>query len=104
VGGNQILQSVADGFGSYSALFTADCRKVYGEDVIKDNMLCAGGVDGEDSCERDSGSPMTCRQEGAQSDNLCGLASYGLSCGLQGVPGVYTQVSHFIGWIQDNQE
>ncbi len=31
---------------------------------------------------------------------LCGLASFGLGCGT--VPGVYTEVQHFLDWIQDN--
>ena len=32
---------------------------------------------------------------------LCGLASFGLGCS-GAVPGVYTEVSHYVEWIGEN--
>lgn len=76
----------------------ADCSAIFGEEAIQDNMLCAGG-NSRDACERDSGSPLTC-MKGVQTF-LCGLASFGLGCS-GAVPGVYTEVSHYVEWIGEN--
>ena len=50
--------------------------------------------------QRDSGSPLTCAK--GVEFFLCGLASFGLGCGVAGIPGVYTEVSYFVDWIADN--
>lgn len=34
---------------------------------------------------------------------VAGIVSYGIEkCGLDGVPGVYTKVSHYVDWIKAN--
>ncbi|XP_046679867.1 CLIP domain-containing serine protease 14D-like [Homalodisca vitripennis] len=74
--------------------------------VISDKQLCAGGIQGEVTCDGDSGGPLM------MSDGLnpttyyvVGITSYGLkkkdrSC-VSGVPDVFTRVSEYIPWILD---
>ena len=58
---------------------------------------------GVDSCSGDSGGPLFSRaRSGKKSDPLflTGVVSYGTNlCGV-GVPGVYTNVTHYIDWIR----
>lgn len=77
----------------------ADCRVAYGESDIFDSMICAG-ADGLDSCQGDSGGPMTCTS--GVSTYLCGIVSWGYGCARPDYPGVYTEVSYFVDWIQAN--
>jgi len=76
-------------------LTDGECRLDYGDQSIKDSMLCAGDT-GKDACQGDSGGPLTCS---ASLDILCGLVSWGLGCGREGYPGVYTEVAFFSDWI-----
>merc|ERR1719481_1452252 len=75
-----------------------DCIAGYGGDLIYDSMLCVGGVGGKDACQGDSGGPLSCGAE------LSGLISWGYGCGDPQYPGVYTQISHFITWINNNMQ
>jgi len=72
-----------------------DCRNSYGQNDILDNMICAG-VAGKDSCQGDSGGPFMCGNQ------LSGIVSWGYGCAEAGYPGVYTQTSYFIDWINNN--
>uniref|UniRef100_A0A6M2E398 Putative trypsin-like serine protease n=1 Tax=Xenopsylla cheopis TaxID=163159 RepID=A0A6M2E398_XENCH len=67
---------------------------LYYEELLSTDMLCAGGR-GKDSCQGDSGGPLVCN------DKLAGIVSFGRGCGK--VPGVYTDVSHYISWIKAAQ-
>ena len=76
-----------------------ECRAEYGESDILDSMICAGTeAGGVDSCQGDSGGPMVC--DGGS--YLCGIVSWGYGCARPGVPGVYTEVSYFVDWVQAN--
>ncbi|ODM99657.1 Trypsin-1 [Orchesella cincta] len=64
---------------------------------VTNSMLCAGRVRGlSDSCNGDSGGPLTTVDGGY----LAGIVSWGTLCALPLQPGVYTQVSHYIDWIE----
>jgi secreted trypsin-like serine protease len=68
---------------------------------ISTNNICGGVQEGgKDSCQGDSGGPLVVRTE----DNFyvqVGVVSWGLGCGLRGVPGVYTRVAAFEGWLRE---
>ncbi|XP_078075459.1 granzyme K-like [Mustelus asterias] len=63
--------------------------------VITTEMLCAGdSKGGKDACQGDSGGPLICE------DELQGIVSFGIKCGLRYKPGIYTRVTQYIEWIQ----
>jgi len=65
-------------------------------------FLCAGHKKGkEDACSGDSGGPLIVSREDGRS-MLWGIVSWGIGCGVAGRPGVYTRVSQFTNWIDDN--
>ncbi|NXU83203.1 TPA protein, partial [Xiphorhynchus elegans] len=68
--------------------------------TVTDNMLCAGDTRHlDDACKGDSGGPLVCLKEGRM--YLIGIISWGIGCGRRDVPGVYTKVNRYLGWIQD---
>merc|ERR1719211_185056 len=73
------------------------CRLEYSFSIA-DSMICAGEA-GKDSCQGDSGGPMVCyNQDG--SGYLGGIVSWGIGCGGLYHPGVYTEVSYFVDWVE----
>lgn len=67
---------------------------------IDKTQLCAGGEAEKDSCRGDSGGPLMFQQNGVWV--AAGIVSFGVKCGTQGVPGVYTRVSQYMDWITKN--
>lgn len=66
--------------------------------------MCAGGERGRDSCVGDSGGPLmhTFKNDSGQW-YIEGVVSFGNQrCGSEGWPGVYTRVSDYLGWINEN--
>jgi secreted trypsin-like serine protease len=74
----------------------ADCAADYrqaGVELIPEDSICAGQR-GVDTCQGDSGGPMV-RRDAIGRWLQVGIVSWGLGCGRDGYPGVYTQVSTF---------
>uniref|UniRef100_A0A8D3DM26 trypsin n=1 Tax=Scophthalmus maximus TaxID=52904 RepID=A0A8D3DM26_SCOMX len=75
------------------------CRhKDYYENMISDNMFCAGRPDwSQDACEGDSGGPLVCEVGGRLFQ--FGVISWGDGCAKEYRPGVYSRVTNYNGWI-----
>lgn len=56
-------------------------------------MFCAGQAN-KDACQGDSGGPLVC------DGKLAGVVSHGKGCGLDGFPGIYSDVAYYRGWIE----
>ena len=66
---------------------------------IDENMICAVDT-GKDACYGDSGGPLVCLD--GSKPVLSGIVSFGESCANNKFPGVYTKVSSYLSWINDN--
>lgn len=81
-------------------LSNAACRaknSVYSGKVV-DSMMCASVPQGgKDACKRDSGGPLVADLGGRNS--LVGVVSWGQGCAEASYPGVYTRVTSFRAWI-----
>lgn len=71
---------------------------------VAETQLCAGGEQGKDSCNGDSGGPLMAHHKDNQGQAywyLAGLTSFGLDkCGTKGFPGVYTRLTSYVDWIE----
>jgi len=84
-----------------------DCKKKaklpQGWEFDIETQICAGGIEGEDSCNGDSGGPLITRSAKDPWFQV-GVVSFGASeCG-NGVPGFYTNVVPYLPWIEKNLE
>ncbi|KAM9672724.1 complement C1s subcomponent isoform 2-T4 [Trichechus inunguis] len=75
-----------------------DSKVVTGRYVFTDNMICAGGEKGVDSCEGDSGGAFAIQDPNEENPKfyVAGLVSWGPQCGTYGI---YTKVKNYIDWI-----
>ena len=75
------------------------CQAAYGQ--ITMGMLCAGYDEGgKDSCQGDSGGPLVV-QASDNSWKLAGVVSFGFGCARPGFYGVYTRVSVYTSWLDE---
>ena len=73
----------------------------YNENDITENMVCAGFErGGKDACQGDSGGPMVW-DEGPVT--MVGVISWGVGCGGAKLPGVYTRVANYMGWLNETR-
>ena len=79
------------------------CRRKFR--TMTSGMICAGGQEGKDSCQSDSGGPLTVRS-GSGQHVLIGVNSHGhiAGCGSEGYPGVFTRISRYRTWIERNMK
>ncbi|KAL3283570.1 hypothetical protein HHI36_006709 [Cryptolaemus montrouzieri] len=67
--------------------------------LLNNCQICAGLPEGgKDACQGDSGGPLICQT--GEKYVLCGIVSWGIGCGRQEFPGIYTKVSCFVEWIR----
>ncbi|KAK2492271.1 hypothetical protein MC885_019351 [Smutsia gigantea] len=72
---------------------------VYGGAVSR-GMICAGFLTGKlDACEGDSGGPLVIAHDG-NIWYLIGIVSWGIDCGKENKPGLYTKVTLYRDWIK----
>merc|ERR1712203_888989 len=63
-------------------------------------FICAGGVDGKDTCKGDGGSPLVCQSKFDPTSYVqAGIVAWGIGCGEDNTPGVYASVSKGVCWI-----
>lgn len=77
----------------------SECQKPLSHKV-NENMICAGGREGEDACVGDSGGPLMVQAGNCEA--ICGVVSFGKKCALKDVYGVYTRVGLFVPWLYAN--
>ncbi|CAN8020397.1 unnamed protein product [Ixodes persulcatus] len=77
-----------------------DCRDVYADYLISENMLCAGFRRGRvDSCAGDSGGPLLAKDRHGRW-TIYGVTSFGEGCARQGRYGIYAKVENALRWIR----
>nr|XP_010340864.2 transmembrane protease serine 11G-like [Saimiri boliviensis boliviensis] len=72
---------------------------VYGG-AVSSGMICAGFLTGkQDACKGDSGGPLVIARD-RNTWYLVGIVSWGIDCGKENKPGIYTKVTHYRDWIK----
>jgi len=67
---------------------------------LDQSFLCAGGEAGKDACRGDGGGPLVCpKKDDPEHYTQVGIVAWGIGCGEENVPGVYTDVAEQACWI-----
>jgi len=67
---------------------------------LDQSFICAGGEAGKDACRGDGGGPLVCPQKDDPSHyTQVGIVAWGIGCGEEYVPGVYTDLAEQVCWI-----
>ncbi|XP_073452855.1 urokinase-type plasminogen activator [Aquarana catesbeiana] len=75
-------------------------EEYYGK-LINNNMFCAGDPAWKvDACKGDSGGPLICNHNDQMV--LYGVISWGDECAKKNKPGVYTRMTNYLSWIEEN--
>ncbi len=78
------------------------CGSDYGyyEHEITSDMFCAYDQGaGTDSCQGDSGGPLAIYNSATGRWEQAGIVSWGIGCGFNGFPGVYSDVTQMLWWV-----
>lgn len=79
-----------------------ECRSEYDNYTMTDGMLCAGyDVDGLGTCSGDSGGPLVVQDESTGNWTQVGVVSWADGCAQASRYTVYTRVSQFASWIDE---
>ncbi|XP_011881048.1 PREDICTED: transmembrane protease serine 9-like [Vollenhovia emeryi] len=78
-------------------------KRLTGSSPVHETNVCTGPLhDQISACSGDSGGPLI-SYDGDGKPVQTGIVSWGIiPCGSDGAPSVYTKVSKFIGWIDEN--
>ncbi|CAG9130137.1 unnamed protein product [Plutella xylostella] len=74
----------------------------------EEHQLCGGNLTGGvDTCQGDSGGPFQVQLDlpedmSGSMHYVFGITSFGIGCGRANTPAVYTRVSYFTDWIDEN--
>ncbi|XP_074655435.1 kallikrein-12-like isoform X2 [Tubulanus polymorphus] len=78
------------------------CSRIYRKTKLTKQHVCAGGLTIKNTCHGDSGGPLACFRGGRYV--LDGIVSFGpKTCGVLGVPTVYTSTAYYLPWIRKTQ-
>jgi secreted trypsin-like serine protease len=78
------------------------CQQAYRDKKIDRRVICAGLREGgKDSCQGDSGGPLVTKAADGGFRQI-GVVSFGRQCAAKEAYGVYTRVSAFETWLQQN--
>ncbi|XP_052816492.1 atrial natriuretic peptide-converting enzyme-like isoform X2 [Mya arenaria] len=95
----QVNLEVTDWHSCKAAIEGAKIKVPY---QLTDQMFCAGGGIGHDSCSGDSGGPFMCPLDRTNDTwYVAGIVSWGVACAYPNVPGVYTNVPGYLDWIRN---
>ena len=74
-----------------------DCSSKFNFFLKTSRLIC---IDLQETgvCKRDSGGPLTCNGK------LTGVVSFGIGCTNASFPGVYTNIQHYIEWIESTMD
>ncbi|KAK5640462.1 hypothetical protein RI129_011273 [Pyrocoelia pectoralis] len=72
-----------------------ECSTMLNSPYIDETQICTLTTVGEGSCHGDSGGPLV-------ADKQIGIVSFGIPCAI-GFPDVYTRVSAYKDWIEQNR-
>lgn len=83
----------------------AVCNSLIGDSSLDAAIVCAGGDQGKDGCQGDSGAPLVQESSGSSDPPfLVAQSSFGWGCGLKAVPAVYAKVSAARSFIDKNAQ
>uniref|UniRef100_G1T4I2 Peptidase S1 domain-containing protein n=1 Tax=Oryctolagus cuniculus TaxID=9986 RepID=G1T4I2_RABIT len=67
------------------------------KDLVLEGMICGYKEGGKDACQGDSGGPLVCEFNNTWVQ--VGIVSWGIGCGRERLPGVYTDVRFYSKWL-----
>ncbi|XP_055269635.1 putative serine protease 42 [Moschus berezovskii] len=67
------------------------------KDLVQEGVICGYNSIGKDSCQGDSGGPLVCQYNTTWVQ--VGIVSWGVGCGRNNTPGVYTETALYAKWL-----